>query len=288
MEILQIPALRTPVMIVAFGGWNDAGEAATGAASHLLNTWDVSLIAEVDPEDFYDFQVNRPLISVDNSKFRKLTWPSTEVFGISTPQFPFDLLVVKGIEPSMKWRTFTVNLLDLADDLDVKIVLTLGSLLADTPHSRPISVSGSGTHPDIAERLGVQVSRYEGPTGILGVIQEASQRRGIDAISLWAAIPHYAAISPSPKATLALINALEDFLNISVPVGDLPEQSKAWETSVDEMAAEDSEIAEYVRGLEAARDESELPEATGDSIAREFERYLRRRNNDDSDRNTEK
>ena len=275
-------------MIVAFGGWNDAGEAATGAASHLLNTWSASLIAEVDPEDFYDFQVNRPLISFDKSKFRKLTWPTTEIFGISTPQFPFDLLVVKGIEPSMKWRTFTSDLLDLADDLDVKTVLTLGSLLADTPHSRPISVSGSGTHPDIAERLGVQVSRYEGPTGILGVIQEASQRRGIDAISLWAAIPHYAAISPSPKATLALINALEDFLNVSVPVGELPEQTKAWEKSVDEMAAEDSDIAEYVRQLEAARDESELPETTGDSIAREFERYLRRRNNDESDRNTEK
>lgn len=280
MEILHIPALRSPVMILAFGGWNDAGEAATGAASHLLNTWSASLIAQVDPEDFYDFQVNRPMVSVDDSKFRTLTWPTTEVFGIATPQYDFDLVVVKGIEPSMKWKTFAANILDLADDLDVAMILTLGSLLADTPHSRPISVSGSGTHPDIAERLGVEVSRYEGPTGILGVIQEAAQRRGIDAVSLWAAIPHYAAASPSPKATLALINALEDFLNISLPPGDLPEQSRAWEKSVDEMAAEDSEIAEYVRQLETSRDESELPEATGDSIAREFERYLRRRNSE--------
>ncbi|HUW87808.1 MAG TPA: PAC2 family protein [Candidatus Paceibacterota bacterium] len=280
MEILHIPALRSPVMILAFGGWNDAGEAATGAASHLLNTWTASLIAQVDPEDFYDFQVNRPMVSVDDSKFRTLTWPTTEVFGIATPQYDFDLVVVKGIEPSMKWKTFAANILDLADDLDVTMILTLGSLLADTPHSRPISVSGSGTHPDIAERLGVEVSRYEGPTGILGVIQEAAQRRGIDAVSLWAAIPHYAAAPPSPKATLALINALEDFLNISLPPGDLPEQSQAWEKSVDEMAAEDSEISEYVRQLETARDESELPEATGDSIAREFERYLRRRNNE--------
>lgn len=278
MEILHIPALRSPVMILAFGGWNDAGEAATGAASHLLNTWSASLIAQVDPEDFYDFQVNRPMVSVDDSKFRTLTWPTTEVFGIATPQYEFDLVVVKGIEPSMKWKTFAANILDLADDLDVAMILTLGSLLADTPHSRPISVSGSGTHPDIAERLGVEVSRYEGPTGILGVIQEAAQRRGIDAVSLWAAIPHYAAASPSPKATLALINALEDFLNISLPPADLPEQSLAWEKSVDEMAAEDSEISEYVRQLETSRDESELPEATGDSIAREFERYLRRRN----------
>ena len=280
MEILHIPALRSPVMIVAFGGWNDAGEAATGAASHLLNTWTASLIAQVDPEEFYDFQVNRPMVSVDDSKFRTLTWPTTEVFGIATPQYDFDLVVVKGVEPSMKWKTFAANILDLADDLDVTMILTLGSLLADTPHSRPISVSGSGTHPDIAERLGVEVSRYEGPTGILGVIQEASQRRGIDAVSLWAAIPHYAAASPSSKATLALINALEDFLNISLPQGDLPAQSQAWEKSVDEMAGEDSEISEYVRQLEASRDESELPEATGDSIAREFERYLRRRNSE--------
>ncbi|MDP1721241.1 MAG: PAC2 family protein [Candidatus Nanopelagicaceae bacterium] len=280
MEILHIPALRSPVMILAFGGWNDAGEAATGATSHLLNTWTASLIAQVDPEDFYDFQVNRPMVSVDDSKFRTLTWPTTEVFGIATPQYEFDLVVVKGVEPSMRWKTFAANILDLADDLDVTMILTLGSLLADTPHSRPISVSGSGTHPDIAERLGVEVSRYEGPTGILGVIQEASQRRGIDAISLWAAIPHYAAASPSPKATLALINALEDFLHISLPQGDLPEQSRAWEKSVDEMAAEDNEISEYVRQLEASRDESELPEATGDSIAREFERYLRRRNSE--------
>lgn len=267
-------------MILAFGGWNDAGEAATGAASHLLNTWSASLIAQVDPEDFYDFQVNRPIVSVDHSKFRILTWPTTEVYGVATPQYDFDLVVVKGIEPSMKWKTFATNILNLADDLDVTMILTLGSLLADTPHSRPISVSGSGTHPDIAERLGVEVSRYEGPTGILGVIQEAAQRRGLDAVSLWAAIPHYAAASPSPKATLALVNALEDFLNISLPPGDLPEQSLAWEKSVDEMAAEDSEIAEYVRQLETSRDDSELPEATGDSIAREFERYLRRRNNE--------
>jgi len=280
MEILHIPALRAPVMIIAFGGWNDAGEAATGAASHLLGTWSASLIAQVDPEDFYDFQVNRPMVSIDDSKFRKLTWPTTETFGIATPQYDFDLVVVKGIEPSMKWKTFAANILDLADDLDVTMILTLGSLLADTPHTRPISVNGSGTHPDIAERLGVEVSRYEGPTGILGVIQEAAQRRGIDAVSLWAAIPHYAAASPSPKATLALINALEDFLSISLPPGDLPEQSQAWEKSVDEMAAEDSEISEYVRQLETARDESELPETTGDSIAREFERYLRRRNKD--------
>ena len=278
MEILQIPPLRSPVMIFAFGGWNDAGEAATGTVSHLLNTWEHSLVGRFDPEDFYDFQVNRPMVFVDDSKVRQITWPTTEVFGILTPQFDFDLVVVKGLEPSMRWKKFTNDLLDLADDLEVSMILTTGSLLADTPHSRPISVSGSGSHPDIAKRLGVEVSRYEGPTGILGILQEAAQRRGIDAISLWAAIPHYASSPPSPKATLALINALEDFLNISIPLGDLVEQSKMWEAGIDEMAKEDTELGEYVRQLEASKDETELPEATGESIAREFERYLRRRN----------
>lgn len=278
MEILQIPPLRSPVMIFAFGGWNDAGEAATGAASHLLSIWDNTLIGNFDPEDFYDFQVNRPMVFVDDSKVRKITWPTTEVFGILTPQYDFDLVIVKGLEPSMRWKKFTNDLLDLADDLEVSMILTVGSLLADTPHSRPISVSGSGSHPEIAKRLGVEVSRYEGPTGILGILQEAAQRRGIDAISLWAAIPHYASSPPSPKATLALVNALEDFLNISIPVEDLPEQSKMWESAIDEMAREDTELGEYVRQLEASKDETELPEATGEAIAREFERYLRRRN----------
>lgn len=265
-------------MIFAFGGWNDAGEAATGAVSHLLSIWDNTVIGNFDPEEFYDFQVNRPMVFVDDSKVRKITWPTTEAYGILTPQFDFDLVVVKGLEPSMRWKKFTNDLLDLADDLDVSMILTVGSLLADTPHSRPISVSGSGSHPEIAKRLGVEVSRYEGPTGILGILQEAAQRRGIDAISLWAAIPHYASSPPSPKATLALVNALEDFLDISIPLGDLTDQSKMWESGIDEMAQEDTELGEYVRQLEASKDETELPEATGEAIAREFERYLRRRN----------
>lgn len=278
MEILQIPPLRSPIMIFAFGGWNDAGEAATRAVSHLLNSWEHTLIGRFDPEEFYDFQVNRPMVFVDDSKIRQITWPTTEVFGILTPQFEFDLVVVKGLEPSMRWKKFTSDLLDLADDLEVSMILTTGSLLADTPHSRPISVSGSGSHPEIAKRLGVEVSRYEGPTGILGILQEAAERRGIDAISLWAAIPHYASAPPSPKATLALINALEDFLNISIPVGNLSDETKMWESGIDEMAQEDSDLKEYIRQLEASKDETELPEATGESIAREFERYLRRRN----------
>jgi proteasome assembly chaperone (PAC2) family protein len=287
MEIHQIPLLRNPVMIVAFSGWNDAAEAASGAVEHLLSGWrDKSdevvpeLIADVDSEDFYDFQVNRPQVSIDDSEIRSITWPTTQVFGLAIPSMQRDLVIVTGVEPSMRWKNFTADLLDLADDLEVSLVMTLGSLLADTPHSRPITVTGTGAHPAIASRLGVSVSKYEGPTGILGIIQDGCMRRGIDAISLWAAVPHYAASSPSPKATLALINTIEEFLDISIPMSDLPERSDAWEKEVDELAAEDSEVAEYVKALEESKDAAELPDVSGDSIAKEFERYLRRHQED--------
>jgi proteasome assembly chaperone (PAC2) family protein len=283
MEILKIPVLRSPVMVIAFAGWNDAGEAASGAASHLLGCWtdpefDVvpELIAEVDPEEFYDFQVNRPTVYVDDSSIRNLTWPGTQVFALATPSLDHDFIVVRGVEPSMKWKTFASDLLDLADDCEVDLVITLGSMLADTPHTRPITVSGSGAHPDIAKRLGVEISKYEGPTGILGVIQDACIRRGIDAMSLWAAIPHYASNSPSPKASLALVNALEDFLEVSIPQGELPDDALEWEEEVTELAKEDTDVAEYVKALEESKDAVDLPEATGESIARELERFLRR------------
>ena len=291
MEIHKIPALRNPVMLIAFSGWNDAAEAATGAASHILGAWTDAehaindqvgvvpeLIADIDPEEFYDFQVNRPIVDIDESQIRSLTWPGTQIFGLATPNFDFDFVVVRGVEPSMKWKTFTHDLLDLADDLEVQRIITLGSMLADAPHSRPITVTGSGAHPEIAKRLGVEVSRYEGPTGILGVIADACLRRGIDAISLWAAIPHYASNSPSPKATLALINALEDFLEISLPQGDLHADSLEWESEVDELAREDSDVAEYVKALEESKDSALLSDVSGEDLARELERFLRRQN----------
>lgn len=287
MEIHQIPLLRNPVMIVAFSGWNDAAEAASGAVEHLLSGWrdksdDVlpELIAQVESEDFYDFQVNRPQVSIDQSQIRSITWPSTQVFGLAVPSMPRDLVIVTGVEPSMRWKSFASDLLDLADDLEVSLVVTLGSLLADTPHTRPITVTGTGAHPSIADRLGVSVSKYEGPTGILGIIQDACMRRGVDAISLWAAVPHYAASSPSPKATLALVNTLEEFLEVSIPLSDLPERADIWEKEVNDLAAEDSEVADYVKALEESKDAAELPEVSGDSIAKEFERYLRRQKED--------
>ena len=287
MEIHQIPLLREPIMIVAFSGWNDAAEAASGAIEHLLSGWrekndDVlpELIAEVESEDFYDFQVNRPVVSIDESEIRNITWPSTQIFGMAIPSMKRDLVIVTGVEPSMKWKSFTSDLLDLADDLEVSLIVSLGSLLADTPHTRPITVTGTGAHPSIANRLGVSVSKYEGPTGILGIIQDGCMRRGIDAISLWAAVPHYASNAPSPKATLALINTLEEFLNIKIPLSDLPDKADAWEREVNDLAADDSDIADYVKALEESKDAAELPEVSGDTIAKEFERYLRRQQED--------
>lgn len=287
MEIHNIPLLRDPVMILAFSGWNDAAEGASGAIEHLLSAWrekndDVvpQLIADVEAEEFYDFQVNRPQVTIDDSSIRRIEWPGTQVFGLAIPSMNRDLVIVTGVEPSMRWKRFTSDLLDVADDLEVSLVVTLGSLLADSPHTRPITVTGTGAHPNIADRLGVSVSKYEGPTGILGIIQDGCMRRGIDAISLWAAVPHYASNSPSPKASLALINSLEDFLEVTIPLGSLPTDSDKWEKSVDELAAEDNDVAEYVKALEESKDAAELPDVSGDLIAKEFERYLRRQSED--------
>lgn len=278
MKIHQIPELRNPIAILAFNGWSDAGEAATGAITHLMNAFgnQENLIAESISEDFYDYQQIRPMVFINNSQIRQLKWPNTNVYAIATPHLDFDLVLVIGPEPSFKWQTFATELLDLFDDLEIDLVISLGALLADTPHSRPITITGTSSNPEVASRLGFEVSRYEGPTGILGVIQDFCQRRDIDAFSLWAALPHYASGSPSPKATLALIEELSDFFEISLPVGDLPDAAKAWEIAVTQLAEEDSEISEYVKQLEADKDDSDFEETTGDEIAREFERFLRR------------
>ena len=277
-------------MIVAFSGWNDAGEAASGAVAHLRAAWSQEseegggivpqLIADVDGEDFYDFQVNRPLVSIDEADKRSIAWPTTEIFGIPLLHMERDLLIVKGVEPSMRWKAFTREILDLADDCEVSMIITLGSLLADIPHSRPISVNTTAANPAMAQRLNVGISKYEGPTGILGVMSDACLDRGIDAVSLWAPVPHYASNAPSPKATLAIIHALEDFLDITVPLGDLPNISDTWEKMIDELASQDSDIADYVKALEEAKDAAEIPDISGEMIAKEFERYLRRRTQD--------
>ena len=276
IEIDDLTELVNPVVIAAFEGWNDAADAASQVVAHLMRVWDATIVGAIDPEEFYDFQVNRPVVSTDENGHRKLTWPTTSIAVASPPNLDRDVILIRGIEPNMRWRQFCGELLAACDDLGGEMVVTLGALLADTPHTRPIPVSGTATEPDLVDRLKLEQSTYEGPTGIVGVFQDACVRLDIPAVSYWAAVPHYVAQPPCPKATLALLGQLEDLLGASIPLGDLPEDSRAWERGVDELAEEDEDIAEYVQALEEARDTTELPEASGEAIAREFERYLKR------------
>ncbi|KWX01316.1 PAC2 family protein [Carbonactinospora thermoautotrophica] len=280
IELEGVPELIDPVMVAAFEGWNDAGDAASAAVEHLEQVWKANPIAAFDPEDYYDFQVNRPVVSLDERGVRHITWPTTRLSIARPPRQQRDIVLVRGIEPNMRWRSFCAELISVAHDLGIQMVVTLGALLADAPHTRPVPVTGTTSDPGLARQLGLEQSRYEGPTGIVGVLQEACTKVRMPAVSFWAAVPHYVAQSPCPKATLALLRRVEDLLDFPIPLGDLPEEARAWELGVDELAAEDSEIAEYVRSLEEAKDTAELPEASGEAIAREFEKYLRRRHAD--------
>ncbi len=280
IEIDEAPELVHPVVIAAFEGWNDAADAASSVVDHLIKVWGARTVAAIDPEEFYDFQVNRPVIGTDDHGHRRLTWPSTQIAIASPPELDRDVILVRGIEPNMRWRQFCAELLATCDELGGELVVTLGALLADTPHTRPIPVTGTATEPDLVDRLKLEHSTYEGPTGIVGVFQDACERLDIPAVSYWAAVPHYVAQPPCPKATLALLGQLEDLLEVSIPLGDLPEDARAWERGVDELAEEDDDVADYVRALEETRDTTDLPEASGDAIAREFERYLKRRGDD--------
>ena len=281
IELEELPDLESPVLIAAFEGWNDAADAASSVVDHLIKVWDARVVAAIDPEDFYDFQMNRPIVGTDDAGMRKITWPSTQISVARPPGSTRDVILLRGIEPNMRWRQFCAELLAAADELGTEMVVTLGALLADTPHTRPVPVSGTATEPDLADRLKLEQSNYEGPTGIVGVFQDACVQLDIPAVSFWAAVPHYVAQPPCPKATLALIGQLEDLLEISIPLADLPEEARAWERGVDELAEEDEEIADYVRALEETRDTADLPEASGEAIAREFERYLKRRETGD-------
>ena len=279
------PSSRPRILIAAFEGWNDAGDAASGVIDHLVEVWAASRVAEFNSEDYYDYQVNRPSVDVDERGVRTITWPSTYA-ALATPDgFDHEVVLIRGIEPSMRWKAFSDELVTLGKDMRVDLAITLGALLADAPHTRPVPVTGNSANDALGERLGYSPSRYRGPTGIVGVLQQAFTLAGIPAVSLWAAVPHYVAAPPCPKATLALIGRIEDVVEMSIPTGDLPEDARAWQRGVDELAAEDGEIAEYVRSLEEARDTSDLPEASGEEIAREFERYLRRRGTGGAEQN---
>ena len=273
----DLPRLTDPVVVVAFEGWNDAGDAATGAVEHLELNWDAKPLAALDPEDYYDFQVNRPTVSLIGGVSRRIEWPTTRISVARPPNSERDVVLIRGIEPNMRWRGFCDELIAILTELDVQIVVALGAMLADTPHTRPVPVTGSAYDQESARNYGLEASRYEGPTGILGIFQDACVQAGLPAISFWAAVPHYVSQPPAPRATVALLQRVEEVLELNVPLGALPQQAEDWIKTVDEMASEDEEVVEYVRSLEERATEVDLSQANGDQIAREFERYLRRR-----------
>jgi proteasome assembly chaperone (PAC2) family protein len=281
-EFENWPELKDPVLVAAFEGWNDAGDAATGAIEHLELTWSATPLAALDPDDYYDFQVNRPTVSLVDGVSRRISWPTTRLSVCRPAGADFDLVLVRGIEPNMRWRGFCEELLEIMRELGVRTAVTLGALLSDSPHTRPTPVTGTSYDGASAVRFGLDRSRYEGPTGIVGVLQEACVSVGIPAISFWAAVPHYVAQPPNPKATVALLHRVEEVLDIPVPLGELPAQADDWQKLVNEMAAEDEDVRDYIRNLEERDDDGEMREASGDAIAKEFERYLRRRDRPDS------
>ena len=271
IEFNDIGDLTSPVAIAGFEGWNDAGEAASGVVNHLGIAWQATPIGAIDPEDYYDFQVNRPVIEIEDGRTQRLIWPTTRI------SLARDVVLLHGIEPNMRWRAFSEELVHSLESLGVELVILLGALLADAPHTRPVPVSVGSSNAKLASGLGgVGRTDYKGPTGIVGVFQHVCTGAGIPTVSLWAQVPHYVAQPPSPKATLALLRGVEDILDAPLPLADLPDEARAWERGVDELAQQDSEVADYVRTLEEAKDAMELPEASGDAIAREFERYFRR------------
>ena len=280
MDLDKVFPHGSTIVIAAFGGWNDAGQSATDALEHLLDVWHCEEIVDLPGDEYYDYQFNRPEVSLGLAGDREIAWPGTTVFKATADSLPDTrIFLVHGVEPSMKWKQFCAEIMSqLQLDKDT-VLVTLGALLADVAHTRPIPVSGTTSSKKMQLLTGFESSKYEGPTGILGILQSEFEVQGIPSIALWAAIPHYVATPPCPKATLSLIRGLEDLLDTSIPVDLLIEEARAWQLGVDEMSTEDDEISDYVRGLEETQDTAELPEATGEAIAREFERYLRRREN---------
>ncbi len=269
---------RESIMIAAFEGWNDAGNAASHAIDHLARVWNAQEYGALDPEEYHDFQVNRPTISRLPSGERVIAWPGTVIStcaAVSNADRRISL--ARGIEPSTRWRQFCNELLDFAEDLEVTTLITCGALLVDVPHTRPLPTFVTSEEPEARRRYGLEPSDYEGPTGIVGVLGHEAALRGITVLSMWVGVPHYVAHPPSPKATVALMGQLERLIGFPVDLGNLPDDAAAWQRGADELAEDDDEIAQHVQQLEALLDETSLPEASGDAIAAEFERFLRRR-----------
>jgi len=276
-EFDGLPVLNNPVVVAAFEGWNDAADAATAAVEHLEEMWEARPVTELDPDGYYDFQVTRPTISMTEGDGRRIEWPTTR-FSVCRPDgTDRDVVLIRGIEPSIRWRAFCDDVLEVCHSLDVSELVLLGALLADVPYSRPLPVSGSSSDESLIERLGLTQTRYEGPTGIVGVLHDAALRAEMSVVSFWAHVPHYVSEPPCPKATLSLLHRVEEALDLPVPMGDLTEEAAEWQERVDSLTKQDADIAEYVQALEQRADDVGVEPLTGEDIAREFEKYLRRR-----------
>ncbi len=273
-------------MVCAFQGWNDAGDAASTAAAFMSTALGGRRFAQVDTEEFYDFQANRPRIRIDDDNEREIEWPCVEMFEATVPRASRDLVFVQGVEPSLRWRAFSSLIVELAEALGVQMVITLGALLADVPHSRPVAMTGFASDPLLLERMGASSpGTYEGPTGIVGVLHGACSDAGLPAMSLWASIPHYVAAAPSPKAALALVRRLESIVEVSVDVSDLEQASATYERQVGLAVSSDPDVQAFVERLEHDAESEEPPLQaedlpSGDLLAREFQRFLRQRGHD--------
>jgi predicted ATP-grasp superfamily ATP-dependent carboligase len=275
-------SLRAPALVCAFKGWNDAADAASAALTFVGSALGAERFASIDPEEFFDFQATRPQIRLTEGRGREISWPEVEIYEARVPRAPRDLILLAGTEPSMRWRTFSSLVVDLAEAMGTQMVVTLGALLADVPHSRPVSMTGLASDEDLVNRLGLETSNYEGPTGIVGVLHSACADAGLPSASLWAAVPHYIAAAPNPKAALALVRALEGLVGVSVDASDLESASADYERQVNLAVQSDPDVQAFVERLERAADEDEMSldstdVPSGDVIAREFQRFLRQR-----------
>jgi predicted ATP-grasp superfamily ATP-dependent carboligase len=282
LRVESRPSLERPILVTAFRGWNDGGQGASLAAQHLVTTWDADKFAEIDPEGFFDFQATRPRVSLVDGLTRKIDWPENDFFHAS-PGGGRDIVLLVGTEPNIRWRTFTELVVGLVQELGIDLVVSVGALLADVPHTRPAPVTGAASDPELVERLGLQASRYEGPTGIVGVLHDACRVQGIPSVSFWAAVPHYVSLSPSPRAALALCDRLSSLLELPIDVSELEAMVEGYTSHVSEAVSSDEDAAAYVEELEQRADiieESDLP--SGESIAAELTRFLREREQDDS------
>lgn len=281
LRISNLPAVVRPVLITAFRGWNDGGQGATMAAGFLARHWAAERFADIDPENYFDFQATRPQVTLEDGITRRIEWPENEFLHARVESLGRDVILLLGVEPNLRWRTFNALIVGLAQRLGVDLVISLGALLADVPHTRPAPVSGTASTPVLVKQLELEQSRYEGPTGIVGVLHDAFREAGILSASLWAAVPHYVSMTPSPRAALALCDRLAELLGGEIDLTELREASVAYERQVSEAVVGDTETLQYVEELEQrtdAFDGDDLP--TGDALAAELSRFLLERETD--------